>query len=151
MERASSSRRPPARPRGHPDVSPGTASEAGVRYVCIKDGSRWLPPELLEEALSAAFQASLTAEESRPTRFRLLLTAPEQLPVAGTPRQGVLRLSFDEQWPLTAEQLRRLAPAVPFETSLSGVHAVRGELRIRGVAHSGPHLGRPRCCSGLVS
>ena len=31
-------------------------------------------PALLEEALTAAFQASLTSEEGRPTRFRLLLT-----------------------------------------------------------------------------
>ena len=39
-----------------------------------------VPPDLLSEALSVAFEASLTAEEMRPSRFRLLLTPAEQLP-----------------------------------------------------------------------
>ena len=82
-----------------------------------------VPPKLLDEALSAAFQASLTSEEARPTRFRLLLTPVEQLPEAGVPNQGVLRLKFDQSRPLNADELRRLAPAVPFETSLIGAHA----------------------------
>ena len=51
-----------------------------------------LPRELLCEALSVGFQASLTSEEARPTRFRLLLTPPDQLPESGVPNQGVLRL-----------------------------------------------------------
>ena len=72
------------------------------------------------------------------TRFRLLLTAPEQLPDAGTPNQGVLRLKFDHSRPLNADELRRLAPAVPFETALIAAHAEHGKLRIWGVAHSGP-------------
>src|SRR6187551_2001376 len=97
-----------------------------------------LPMVLLEDALSFAFQASLLAEETRSTRFRLLLTAPEQLPEAGVPNQGVLRLGFDRSRPLNADELRRLAPAVPFETALIGAHAEHGKLRIWGVAHSGP-------------
>jgi hypothetical protein len=97
-----------------------------------------LPPALLEEALSVAFQASLTVEETRATRFRLLLTAPEQLPDAGAPNQGVLRLALDHSRPLTADELRRLAPAVPFETALIAAHVEQGKLRIWGVAHSGP-------------
>ncbi|MES1184558.1 MAG: putative sensor domain DACNV-containing protein, partial [Myxococcales bacterium] len=48
-----------------------------------------LSSEQLEEALGVAFQASLTLEEARPTRFRLLLTSPEKLPAAGAPKQGV--------------------------------------------------------------
>jgi len=94
--------------------------------------------ELLEEALGVAFQASLTVEETRPTRFRLLLTAPTNLPVAGAPKEGVLRLMFDEPRPLNADELRRLAPAVPFETALIGAHAEHDKLRIWGIAHSGP-------------
>jgi hypothetical protein len=95
-------------------------------------------PALLEEALGVAFQASLLSEETRATRFRLLLTQPEQLPETGSPKQGVLRLRFDTLRPFTAEELRRLAPAVPFETSLIGVNADDGRLRIWGIAHSGP-------------
>lgn len=94
--------------------------------------------ELLEEALGVAFQASLTLEEARPTRFRLLLTSPSLLPEEGAPKQGVLRLQFAEPRPLSADELRRLAPAVPFETALIGAHADGGKLRIWGVAHSGP-------------
>jgi hypothetical protein len=97
-----------------------------------------VPSELLEEALSIAFQASLTTEEARPTRFRLLLAAPQTLPETGAPRHGVLRLCFDHDRAYTADELRRLAPAVPFETALIGVNVEQGRLRIWGVAHSGP-------------
>jgi sensor domain DACNV-containing protein len=97
-----------------------------------------LSPELLCEALSVAFQASLTSEEARPTRFRLLLTDPEQLPESGAPNQGVLRLQFDQSRPLSADELRRLSPASPFETTLIGAHQEEDKLRIWGIAHSGP-------------
>ncbi len=94
--------------------------------------------ELLCEALSVAFQASLTSEEARPTRFRLLLTPVDQLPESGVPNQGALRLRFDQSRPLTADELRRLGPSTPFETSLIGAHEENGKLRIWGIAHSGP-------------
>jgi hypothetical protein len=94
--------------------------------------------DLLDEALSTAFNASLTSEETRPTRFRLLLTPPDRLPTSGVPNQGVLRLMFDHSRPLNADELRRLAPAVPFETALIGAHVDEGALRIWGIAHSGP-------------
>ncbi|MDB4991184.1 MAG: hypothetical protein JWN04_6362 [Myxococcaceae bacterium] len=85
-----------------------------------------------------AFQASLTSEEGRPTRFRILLTPLGQLPEGGTPNEGVLRLRFDESRPLLADELRRLSPAAQFEASLIGVHVEDGHLRIWGIAHSGP-------------
>jgi hypothetical protein len=112
-----------------------------ARYVA----ARWPAPgglpvseELLAEALSAAFQASLMPEEGRTVRFRLLLTPVERLPETGAPNQGVLRLRFDRSRPLQADELRRMSPSVPFETSLIGVHVEDGRLRIWGVAHSGP-------------
>ena len=94
--------------------------------------------DLLSEALAVSFQASLTSEETRPTRFRLLLTPPESLPEKGAPNEGVLRLRFDHDRPLSAGELRRLSPSTPFETSLIGAHPVDGRLRIWGIAHSGP-------------
>jgi hypothetical protein len=97
-----------------------------------------LTAEQLEEALSVAFHASLTTDETRPTRFRLLLTTPDQLPEAGVPTSGVLRLRFDAYRPFSSQELRRLAPAVPFETALIGACPDEGKLRIWGVAHSGP-------------
>jgi sensor domain DACNV-containing protein len=98
----------------------------------------WLSPKLLEQALSAAFQASLTFEEARPVRFRLLLTPAEALPEIGSPNEGVLRLKFEQSRSLTTEELRRLAPAVSFETALIGAEAQGETLRIWGIAHSGP-------------
>ncbi|HEY2903058.1 MAG TPA: hypothetical protein VGL59_20925 [Polyangia bacterium] len=97
-----------------------------------------LPRRLLGEALSVAFQASLTSEETRPTRFRLLLMPAAQLPEAGAPNQGVLRLRFDQSRALHADELRRLSPSAQFETSLIGAHVEHNKLRIWGLAHSGP-------------
>jgi hypothetical protein len=112
-----------------------------ARYVEAhwpSDTALTVAPKLLDEALSTAFQASLTSEETRPTRFRLLLTPVEQLPENGSPNQGVLRLKFDRSRPLLADEVRRLSPAAPFETSLIGAHAEEKKLRIWGIAHSGP-------------
>ena len=94
--------------------------------------------DLLCEALSVAFQASLTSEENRPIRFRLLLTPFDELPEGGVPNQGVLRLRFDPSRSLHANELRRLSPSVPFETSLIGAQVEDEKLRIWGIAHSGP-------------
>jgi DisA bacterial checkpoint controller nucleotide-binding len=95
-------------------------------------------PDLLCEALSVAFQASLTSEEGRPVRFRLLLTPSADLPETGRPNEGVLRLRFDQSRSLHADELRRLSPSAPFETSLIGAQVEDGRLRIWGIAHSGP-------------
>src|ERR1041384_7654260 len=97
-----------------------------------------VPSKHLEHALSAAFQASMTQEEARPTRFRLLLTPADALPASGVPNEGVLRLKFEKSRALHEDELRRLAPAVPFETSLIGTPGEGGKLRIWGIAHSGP-------------
>jgi hypothetical protein len=97
-----------------------------------------LSDDLLGEALSIAFHASLTAEELRPTRFRLLLMSPDALPERGAPNEGVLRLAFDRPRAATADEIRQLAPSAPFETSLIGVAPFDGKLRIWGLAHSGP-------------
>lgn len=93
---------------------------------------------LLEEALTAAFQSSLTFEEGRPTRFRLLLTPPDALPERGAPGEGVLRLKFDQSRALHPDELRRLSPSVPFETALLCAAPEEGKLRLWGIAHSGP-------------
>ncbi len=102
-----------------------------------------VPIELLDEALASAFQASMTTEEARPTRFRLLLTRPESLPADGEPNHDVMRMVFAEARPLHADELRRLAPAAPFETSLICAHVEDGLPRIWGIAHSGPRWLAP--------
>jgi hypothetical protein len=50
----------------------------------------------------------------------------------------VLRLRFDHSRPFAPDELRRLCPAVPFETALIGAQVEDKRLRIWGVAHSGP-------------
>lgn len=102
------------------------------------DAPMSLSPDLFREALEAAFLASMTQEEARPSRFRLLLMPAAALPEHGVPNHGVLRLKLDQTRPLDAEEIRRLAPSAPFETSLIGVQEEGGELRIWGLAHSGP-------------
>jgi hypothetical protein len=97
-----------------------------------------LPHELLCEALGVAYHASLTSEEARPTRFRLLLTPPEALPESGEPNNGVLRLPFDRIRAATPDEIRQLSPAAPFETTLIGAHVFGGKLGLWGLAHSGP-------------
>jgi hypothetical protein len=94
--------------------------------------------ELLHEALAAAFQASMMTEEARPTRFRLLLTPAHALALDGEPNRTVLPLRFERSRPLHNDELRRLAPSTPFETSLICAHVEDGALRIWGIAHSGP-------------
>jgi hypothetical protein len=97
-----------------------------------------LSSKLFSDALAVAYQASLTSEEGRPTRFRLLLTPVDALPELGVPNQGVLRLRFETSRSLHADELRRLSPSAPFETALIGAHAEDDRLRIWGIAHSGP-------------
>ncbi len=122
-------------PRGHaypPDLA-GYVEAHWPRARALR-----VDHELLCEALSVAFQASLMFEEGRPIRFRLLLTPLDELPADGVPNQGVLRLRFDPSRSLHADELRRLSPSVPFETSLIGAQAEDAKLRIWGLAHSGP-------------
>ncbi len=113
-----------------------------ARYVAERwPQGRTLPlsTKLFADALATAYQASMTSEEGRPTRFRLLLTPFEDLPASGVPNEGVLRLRFDPTRPLHEDELRRLSPATPFETALIGAHVEDEErLRIWGIAHSGP-------------
>jgi hypothetical protein len=97
-----------------------------------------LPHDVLCEALAVSYHASLTSEEARPTRFRLLLTPPEALPERGEPNEGVLRLTFDRIRAATPDEIRQLSPAAPFETTLIGAHIFGGKLGLWGLAHSGP-------------
>jgi len=112
-----------------------------ARYVEASwPSGRALPvsSRLFAEALAVAHQASMTSEEGRPTRFRLLLTPPGELPEQGAPNAGALRLRFDRSRPLHEDELRRLSPATPFETALIAAHVEDEKLRIWGIAHSGP-------------
>jgi hypothetical protein len=98
---------------------------------------------VLEEALSACYQASLLREEERPVTFRLALTEPERCPSELGPPSGLHRLQFAESRPFDEHELRRLSPAADFHRSLIGVAlGEEGKLSIWGILHSGPRWVR---------
>lgn len=93
----------------------------------------------LVRVLSVAYQASLLREEERPLSFRLLLAAPELLPLEGGPPQGHHRLRFDEPRVLDEQELRRLAPAAKMQRAMIGVFGETPHaLQIWGLVQTGP-------------
>ncbi|MDQ3033144.1 MAG: diadenylate cyclase [Myxococcota bacterium] len=100
-----------------------------------------VPPDPLAESrravLEVAYHASMLREEGRPVRVRIALTRSGQL-CAAPSDEGPLALRFDRTRPLDVEELRRLAVAVPLETSFVGVEPdADGELRIWGIVSTG--------------
>ena len=100
---------------------------------------------MLEEALSACYQASLLREEEQPVTFRLALCGPEVFPAEGGPPDGLHRLEFPDPRPFDAQELRRLSSATDYPRSVVGARydGERG-LRIWGLVHSGPRWLRDR-------
>ncbi|WP_164102085.1 putative sensor domain DACNV-containing protein [Candidatus Laterigemmans baculatus] len=98
-----------------------------------------LDPAILSRLISTAFEASLLREENRPLTFRMIMRCPDRFPdVVGKPT-ALQRLPFDAMRPFTAQELRRLTPAVDHDRALVGVCVdANGELRIWGIVHSGP-------------
>lgn len=96
-------------------------------------------PAVLERLLSVCFQASLLHDEGRPVTFRLALTDPEAFPASGGPPSGLHRLMLHQGRPFDEHELRRLAPAAGFHSSLFGVRVnEQAELEVWGIIHSGP-------------
>lgn len=94
---------------------------------------------LLEELLSACYQASLMREEERPVTFRLVLGEPGVFPSEGGPPSGLHRLEFAEGRPLDEDELRRLSPAADYHRSLIGARTGgEGVPEVWGLVHSGP-------------
>lgn len=93
---------------------------------------------MLEEVLSACYQASLMREEERQITFRLILAGPELFSLDEGPPSGLHRLEFQETRTFDEQELRRLSPAAPFSRSLIGVRQdEEGKLCIWGLVHSG--------------
>jgi len=106
------------------------------------DASPLLPPELLEELMSTAYQASLLRDEERPVSFRVIVCEPADLPADHGPPKGLHRLIFDKPRVYGKHELRRLSPAATYHRSLIGVRMVKDgdtrKLEIWGIVHSGP-------------
>ncbi len=102
--------------------------------------SRTLPSlKHVEALLSTCYHTSLLREESRPTRFRLLVCDPDSLPASDGPPRGLHRLIFVKPRRFNRNELRRLAPAVDFHRALIGVrlNTEKKVWEIWGIVHSG--------------
>ena len=94
-------------------------------------------PGTLNVLIATALEASLLREENRPLTFRLMLRSPERFRDAADSPTELHRLRFAKPRPFTAQQLRRLTPAVDFERSLVGISADDDGLKIWGIVQSG--------------
>jgi hypothetical protein len=90
----------------------------------------------LMEVLSHSFQASLSQEEGRPVRVRLVCAEAEALAPGATPNQ-FLALQLHERIAVSPDSLRRLSPATPFNSSLIGAAPTNRGWSIWGVVHTG--------------
>ncbi|MBA3474789.1 MAG: DNA integrity scanning protein DisA nucleotide-binding domain protein [Rubrobacter sp.] len=116
------------------------ASFVRERWDGTVPGAAPLPDmPVLENLLSACYQASLLREEERSVTFRMVLCDPDRLPVRQGPPSGLHKLEFPEPRPFDVQELRRLSPAANYYRSLVGVAPYgEGGLRIWGLVHSGP-------------
>lgn len=99
------------------------------------DAQRTFTSAELYDVVAVAYHASFLRDEDRPVRARLLVCAPDAAGADGP----VLRWRFERPRNLMADELRRLAPAAPFETALLCVDPGGGDGtgKLWGVAHSG--------------
>lgn len=100
---------------------------------------RRLSREALYDIVAVAFHASFLRDEDRPVRVRLLVAGPDELPESGEAPEGFLRFRLERLRSLTADELRRIGPAAPFETALICVDPGAGDSpgTVWGIAHSG--------------
>lgn len=98
--------------------------------------SRVFERRALMEVLSSCFQASLTHEEGRPVRFRLVLGSVGDVTSRASEDQ-FLPLTLERPRELTPDNLRRLSPATPFHSSLIGADGQGSSWSIWGLVHSG--------------
>ena len=96
----------------------------------------------LVELLSTCFQASLTHEEGRNVRFRVVSASAEALGLAAK-GSDFLRLEFAEPLPFTPDSARRLSPAAPFHSSLIGVSLHGEQSTMWGIVHTGANWLAP--------
>lgn len=104
-----------------------------------EDAPRWLSREALYDVVAVAFHASFLRDEDRPVRLRILVACPDQLPENAEGAEGFLRFRLERPRSLSADELRRIAPAAPFETALVCIDPGAGDQpgTIWGLAHSG--------------
>ncbi len=94
-------------------------------------------PAMLHRLLSTCYQASLMREEGRPVRFRLMLCEPGTLSRESSDSK-LHAIPFTKPLLLTADNLRRLAPAAAFERALIAVRIRdRSRFEVWGLVHSG--------------
>lgn len=91
----------------------------------LEDHPLGLTPGSVRQLAIEAYNASLLSEEGRAVRFQICLLQKDNLP-------GRARVEFLKDEPLTAETLRRLAPAVPRSPYGFLACDVDGDIRLLG-------------------
>lgn len=140
-------------PRQHSTEGDNSGGHAYPRELARVVRTRWsaikaettattvpLPePVALEHVLSVCYQASLLREEGRSITFRVAVSGPGTFARASGPPAGLHRLLLAEPRPFDEHELRRLAPAAGFQSSLIGAElSDDGSPQIWGLIHSGP-------------
>ena len=114
---------------------------ADLEALVVAQWPRDLPPDPLGDSrravLVVAYHASMLRDEGRPVRARIALASATQLCEAPT-HAGPLVLRLDRSRPFDVDEVRRIAVAAPFETTLVAVEPdEHGELRIWGIISTG--------------
>ncbi len=115
-----------------------------LRFAGMDPSIKLPDRKVLEQVISACYQASLMREEERPVMFRLIICDHHLFPPDDGPPIGLHRLQFDRMRPFNEYELCRLAPAVDFFRALIGVRLNHdNSAQIWGVVHSGTRWVQP--------
>lgn len=107
--------------------------------------------ELVESALSVAYQASLLRDEDRPLTFRLALAPAEAFVsepgedrgvsaarVSLGPPKGIQALRFERPRVFSVHELKKLVSAAKFPRSIVGASVADDQIVLWGILHTGP-------------
>jgi hypothetical protein len=104
----------------------------------VQGGATLPDRSVLEQILATVFEASLLEEENRTLTFRLALQPADYFRREDGLPDGVHRLLFTAPRRFTANELRRLTPAVDYDRSMIGVAVTEtGAIQVWGIIQSG--------------
>lgn len=120
----------------HWDECCGTGNPLALREI-----DHAVPPpdrQQLERVLSVCYQTSMTQEEGRTLRFRVIVIDPGRVETELPPPSGLRPMEFASPLPFNERTLRRLAPAASYERSLIGLATdPEKDSQVWGLVHTG--------------
>ncbi len=117
-----------------------TLSEVVARLDGILEDQEERPTgEELEKICDLLYAASFLKEEGRPVRARVIVAPPDAFLATDGPPDGTHAVKFTTPHNLSANEIKRLSPAVSFFHSAIAVWPIPGKgLRIWGILNTGP-------------